>query len=310
MTTIAIELISSSHTFLIRMHSLLKLKVIAVYGACLTTFLLLTTGCAGSISSAPRETALQRVLKSGKIRCSYLVYSSYFQKNPNTGKLSGIFYDVMEEVGKDAGLQIDWVEEVGFQSIFPGLDTNRYDVFAAGLWPNTSRAKAASFTVPVNYSAITAWVRPDDHRFDSDLNLIDSPSIKIATIDGAMEDLIAKTSFPKAARVSLPELSPFVQNLLNVVGKKADVTFAEPMIVAEFLKTNKDKLRQIGADKPIRIFGNCLAVKTGETELRDFLNVALLEIVQDGRVDKILKRYESSPNYFYPLARPYVLPER
>ena len=287
-----------------------KLKTIAGYVSCASAILLLATGCTSSVSNHQRETALNRVLKSGKIRCSYLVYSSYFRKNPNTGKMTGIFYDVMEEIGKDSGLQIDWVEEVGFQTIFPGLDTDRYDVFAAGLWPNTSRAKAASFTVPVNYSAITAWVRPDDHRFDNNLSLIDSPSIKIATIDGAMEDLIAKTSFPNATRVSLPELSPFVQNLLNVADKKADVTFAEPMVVAEFLKTNKNKLRQIGADKPIRIFGNCLAVKTGETELRDFLNVAILEIVQDGRVDKILKRYESSPNYFYPLARPYVLPNQ
>lgn len=292
------------------MQAHLKLKTFARYVSCVSALLLLTTGCTSSVSNHQRETALQRILKSGKIRCSYLVYSSYFRKNPNTGKMSGIFYDVMEEIGKDSGLQIDWVEEVGFQTIFPGLNTDRYDVFAAGLWPNISRAKAASFTVPVNYSAITAWVRPEDHRFDSNLSLIDSPLVKIATIDGAMEDLIAKTSFPKAARVSLPESSPFVQNLLNVADKKADITFSEPMVVAEYLKTNKNKLRQIGADKPIRIFGNCLAVKTGETELRDFLNVAILEIVQDGRVDKILKRYESSPNYFYPVARPYALPNQ
>lgn len=285
---------------------LLAFAIVAVLGAvCLAA----CQSQVGSVSPhAPRETALQRVLKSGTIRCSYLLYASYFKKDPNTGKLSGIFHDVMEEIGKNANLKIDWVEEVGFQTIFPGLETNRHDVFAGGLWPNTSRAKAALFTVPVNYSAITAWVRPDDHRFDRDISLIDSPSVKIATIDGAMEDLIAKSSFPKAQRVSLPELSPFVQNLLNVTHKKADVTFAEPQVVAEFLKTNKGALRQIGADKPIRIFGNCLAVKTGETDLRDFLDVALREITYDGRVEKILKRYESSSDDFYPIAPPYTVP--
>ena len=200
--------------------------------ACLILLVGATTlaGCSSSkgtldktaADNSQHETSLQRVLRTGKIRCSYLLYSYYFQKDPNSGKLSGIFYDVMEEIGRRSDLKIDWVEEVGFQNIFPGLNANRCDVFCGGLWPNATRAKAALFTRPVFYSAITAWCRPDDNRFSKDLSTINSPSFKIATIDGAMEDLIARADFPLAKRESLPELSPFVQNLLNVVGKKAD----------------------------------------------------------------------------------------
>jgi ABC-type amino acid transport substrate-binding protein len=260
-------------------------------------------------NTAHSETAMDRILKTGKIRCSYAIYSSYFRKDPNTGKLSGIFHDVMEEIGKNSGLKIDWVEEVGYVNIFPGLQANRCDVFCGGLWPNATRAKAGSFTIPINYSAITTWGRPDDKRFDRDLNLINSPSVRIATLDGAMEDLIAKSDFPKARRISLPELSSFALNLTNIATNKADVTFAEPMVVNEFLKTNPGALRQIQPDKPLRIFGNSLVVKRGELELRDFLDVALREVLNDGVVDKILAKYDPGGMTFHPVASPYKLPQ-
>jgi len=252
---------------------------------------------------------MDRVLRTGKIRCSYAIYSSYFRKDPNTGKLSGIFHDVMEEIGKNSGLKIEWVEEVGYVNIFPGLQANRCDVFCGGLWPNASRAKAGAFTIPINYSAITTWGRPGDTRFDHDLSLINSPPVRIATLDGAMEDLIAKTDFPKAHRVSLPELSSFALNLTNIANKKADVTFAEPMVVREFLKTNPGALRQIQPDKPLRIFGNSLVVKRSELELRDFLDVALKEVLNDGQVDKILAKYDPDGTTFYPVASPYRVPQ-
>jgi ABC-type amino acid transport substrate-binding protein len=185
-------------------HMFFHLYRYSVLYLLLAVFPLILSGCSASKENVPHaETALDRVLRTGKIRCSYAIYSSYFRKDPNTGALTGIFHDVMEEVGKNAGLKIDWTEEVGYVNIFPGLESNRCDAFCGGLWPNASRAKAAAFSIPINYSAITTWVRPDDHRFDQDLRLINDPSVRIATLDGAMEDLIAKTDFPKAKRVSL-----------------------------------------------------------------------------------------------------------
>lgn len=283
-------------------------KLITILAVCLIVCAALAA-CQNSVKSdGARESVMQRVLRTGVIRCGYLPYSSYFRKDPNSGKLSGIFHDVMEEIGKNAGLKIEWVEEVGYQGIFPGLDSNRFDVFCGGLWPNTTRAKAAAFSIPIFYSAITTWCRTGDNRFDKDLNVIDNPNIRVATIDGAMEDLITKMDYPKATRLSLPELSPWVQNCLNIIHNKADLTFAEPMVVNEFLKSNPGTLKQVQPDKPIRIFGNTLAVQREEHSLRDFLNVALNEMLHSGRVDKILARYESNRKTFYPVAKPYTIP--
>jgi len=250
------------------------------------------------------ESRLNDILASGRIRCSYIVYSPYFRKNPNTGELSGIFHDIMEEIGRAADLKIEWVEEVGYENIFAGLESGRHDVFAGGLWPSTSRAKAAGFTVPVFYSVIKAWGRADETRFQ-DLDGINSPDVRIATIDGAMEDVIAKADYPLARRQSLPQLSPFTQNLLNITSNKADVTFAEPGIIQEFLQSNPNTLKELAPNKPLRVFGNSLVVPRGDQQLIAFFDVALRELLYSGRVDRILRQYEPAPGVFPRVALPY-----
>ncbi len=249
---------------------------------------------------------LDTVLEKGKIRAAYLVYPPYFIKDTKTGKFSGIFYDITELLGKKLDLKVEWTEEVGFADIFTGLDSGRYDVFAGGLWPGATRAKAGYFSTPVFYSLIKAWGRADDHRFDNNLAAINSPNVHISTIDGAMEDIIAKADFEKAQRESLPQLSPFTQNFLNITSGKADVTFAEPSSVHFFLKNNPGTLREIAPNQPLRIFGNSLVLKRGEDEFKQVIDAAIDEAVFSGEIDKILKKYESSPDEFPRPALPYA----
>jgi ABC-type amino acid transport substrate-binding protein len=81
------------------------------------------------------------------------------------------------------------------------------------------------------------------------------------------------------------------------------------MVVQEFLKTNPGALRQVQPDKPLRVFGNALAVKKGEIELRDFFDVALEELLNDGSIGKILAKYDATGSSFYPIALPYRMPK-
>ncbi len=249
---------------------------------------------------------LDTVLKKGEIRAGYLIYPPYFIKDTETGEFSGIFYDITELIGKKLDLKIEWTEEVGYADIFTGIDSGRYDVFASGIWPGATRAKAGYFSTPVFYSLIKAWGRTDDHRFDNNILAINSPNVRIATIDGAMEDIIAKADFEKAQKVSLPQLSPWVQNLLNITSGKADVTFAEPSTVHLFLKNNPGALREIAPNQPLRVFGNSIAIKRGEDEFKHLIDAAINEAVFSGEIDRILQKYESSPDEFPRPAIPYA----
>lgn len=250
------------------------------------------------------DSRFQKIIASGEIRCSYLVYSPYFRKDPNTGQLSGIFHDIMEEIAKRSSLKIVWVEEVGYETIFAGLNSGKHDVFCGGLWPNATRAREGSFSIPVFYSVVKAWARNGETRFKN-LEGINSPTTRVAAIDGAMEDIIARTDFPAAARVSLPQQTPFTQSLLNITTNKADITFAEPGVIREFLAANPGTLKEVAPDRPLRIFGNVLVLPQREQQLKQFLDVALSELLYSGAIDRILERYEPAKGVFPRATLPY-----
>src|SRR6516162_8652390 len=141
--------------------------------------LLASCGSSGIVQGVKRESLYDRVMHSGTIRCSYLACAPYCIKDPNSGELSGIFVEAMETVGRKLGLKVVWTGEVGYESLFEGLNSDRYDVFAGGLWPNASRAKAADFSIPIYYGAVKAYGRSDEKRFENNLDAINASDVRI-----------------------------------------------------------------------------------------------------------------------------------
>ncbi|MFZ2886461.1 MAG: transporter substrate-binding domain-containing protein [Minisyncoccia bacterium] len=248
--------------------------------------------------------AAAAVLERGTIRAGYIVYPPYILKDQETGKLSGLFYELTEAIADQLDLDVEWVEEGGYGTIFTSLDSGRYDVQAGGIWANSTRAKAGYLSTPAFYSAIYAYARADDHRFDNNLAAINNPNVKISTLDGAIDDVIARTDYPDAERVTLPQNAPPNQTFLDIVSKKADVAFEQPDVAGLFMKENPGVIRQV-SNKPLRIYGNSFAVKRGEQELLQMLNVAIEESIGNGTVDLILTKYQLSSNSYLRLAPPY-----
>lgn len=254
-----------------------------------------------------QETLYQRVLRTGTIRCSYCAYPPYCIKDPNTGKMSGIFVDVMEEIGRRLELKIEWVEEVGWGTIFEGIESGRYDVHGSGLWENSSRGKKAYFSIPLFYNAIRVWVRTDEKRFKT-LDDLNSPGVRISVQDGAIEDIIAKSDFPNAQRISIPQLNPWSENLLNITTKKTDVTFAELGVISPFLEKNPNTLKELEFGQPLRVFANSFPFGMGENEFKSMIDAVIMELLGDGTIEKILKRYEKASGEHLRVALPYQLP--
>lgn len=265
-------------------------------------------GCKlGPATTAARPTVYDRVLKSGVIRASYANYPPYCIKDPNSGELTGVFVEALEEMGRRLELKVDWTEEVGWGAIFEGLNSDRHDVFGAGIWRNASRGKVGDFSRPLLYNVIKVYGRSNETRFNrqEDLN---SPGVRIATLDGAIEDVIASSDYPTAQKVSIPQLNPWSDVLLNITSNKADVTFAEPAAVNLYLEKNPGTLRELFPARPIRVFGNGYAFKLGEPEFKAMLESALDEIANDGTLDRIIAKYEKYPGEFWRVARPYQVP--
>ena len=58
-----------------------------------------------------KESAYDRVIRTGVLRCGYFVWAPHFSVNMKDGKKSGVYYDIIEELGKSLNLKIDWSYE-------------------------------------------------------------------------------------------------------------------------------------------------------------------------------------------------------
>ncbi len=267
-------------------------------------------GTSGGGSAGKRETLYERVTSTGKLRCGYVVYSPGCLKDPNSGQLSGIGIDSLRQVGKKLGLTIEFVEEVGWGTMLEGLQTGRYDMIATPIWTNSARARLVGFSNALYYSPICAYVKKGVHKFDHHLESINSPTVTIATVDGETGQVIADADFPKANRLSLPQMSDVAQDFLNVADGKADVCLAEPAIANKFMKANKDDIEMVECKSPVRIFPNCWMFKRGEFEFKSMIDAVLAEILNDGTMEKTIRAYEPDPGVLYRVAPPYQSPSQ
>ena len=257
-----------------------------------------------SATATKQENTYQRVVRTGVIRAAYLSYPPACMKDPKTGKLTGTFVEILEKIAENSGLKIEWTEEVGWGSQIEGLEAGRYDLVGSPVWANPTRGKLTTLSSPVYFSGIGIYVRSDDNRFDNDWTKINSPDARVVTIDGETGDLIARTQFPKAQRVSLPQLSDISQLFLEVSSKKADVLFAEPYFAKQYFKSNPANLKNIAAARPIRVLGNCYMAKKNEFQFKQLIDTALQDLLNSGYVTQVLAKYEGGDT-FYEVAKPY-----
>ncbi len=284
-----------------------KVASLVIIVALIAFGLLAQMGCEQQQQKPVQESLYDKVLRTGKIQCSYAPYPPNCIKDPNTGNMSGIFVEVLEKIGERLELKIEWVEEVGWGTIFEGLESGRHDMFAAGLFQNSTRAKVGYFSKPLFYNGMRIWVRADETRIKT-LKDMNSPDIRLAAQDGAMDDIIGNTDFPKAQKVSIPQLNPWSDNLQNVISNKADVAFAELGQIITFLEKNPGTLKELQVGRPIRVFVIGYAFKIGEDKFKAMLDAAIDELALDGTIERILLKYERAPGEFLRVAPPYQMP--
>lgn len=137
------------------------------------------TAIAGQVQTA---SVYDRIMASHTLRCAYQVWPPHIIKDPNTGALSGIYYDLTEELGKQLGLKIIWAEEVGSGSIFDGFKTGRYDAVCAAIVATPERSLVADFSRPFVFVPFYLYARDGDMRFDSHYAAVNDSSVKIAVV--------------------------------------------------------------------------------------------------------------------------------
>lgn len=265
---------------------------------------LLTVKLSGSSTGSIENSVYNKVVSSGTIRACYTAFPPALIKDPNTGKLSGIFFETLNKAAQNMGLKVDWSTEVGWGDAIEALNSGKCDIVGSDSWSNSTRGKSAEFIQPIYYSAINAYVRANDNRFDNNVLVANNASYKLATLDGETSQVIAAQNFPNAKTIQLPQLSDISQLFVNVADGKADMTFQDTATANQYMKSNPGKLKNVSTQKPIVVYADVMLVKKGEFVFKSAIDNAIIELLNNGYVDGVINRYESGG--IYRVATPYV----
>lgn len=272
------------------------LKVLSI--AVVSSLLLLSCNNRNNtLDTEKTKSTYDRVLEAKKIRVGYISYPPSFIVNPD-GSYTGIFYETIEKIGENLGLEIEYAEEVTWDGMIESVKTGRVDMVCTGIWPTTQRGKHVDFATPLFYSVVKAYTYAGNSKFDNDLSKINSPDVIISTIDGEMTSIIAEMDFPKAKKSTITQLTGVSQTLLDIKAKKADVTFVEPAIALEFVSKYPNTIKEVKGVKPLRVFPNSMMLPKGQEDFKSTINIATNELINSGFIDKVVNKYEKYPNSF------------
>jgi ABC-type amino acid transport substrate-binding protein len=252
-----------------------------------------------------KETAYERVMRTRTLRCGYNVWAPAVEKDPNTGAITGFIPEMIEYAAKSIGIKVEWVAQAGWGTFPQDLQNGKFDAMCAGAWATKELAPYVAFTRPVFFNPVYAFVRADDHRFDTDLKILNDPQYKIGSIDSAISETIAKDDYPKAKVVGLPQLSDPGQTFEELSQNKTDVVFMEGSFAKEYLEKNPGKIRRT-SDTPVRSFPSPLmGVDIHDAPLAMVFDTIIGEMQLQGTVDRTLKKHNADPALFFQPIRPY-----
>jgi ABC-type amino acid transport substrate-binding protein len=246
-----------------------------------------------TIPSPIKESRFEQVKRTGVLRCGYTVWPPYLIKDLTTGKMSGAFYDIIEEIGRQLKLKIDWTAETASGSVMADLALNKFDM-ACSVWAEMpTRTREGDFAGPLFFIPAYLYVRKDDARFDNNYDRANQPDIKFAAIDGDFEDIITNERFPAAGKYGLPQVAVGADLFLAVADKKADAVALDPNSFADYNTTNPDKLRP-AAGKPLSVFEVGMPIPPNEPAFKAMLNTTIAYLHNNGFIGKTLDNYEGS----------------
>ncbi|MFA7275226.1 MAG: transporter substrate-binding domain-containing protein [Pseudobdellovibrionaceae bacterium] len=260
------------------------LKIFAIF-----IFATLLTGCKEEPQTKEKVSTYHQVIESNTIRCGYSQWNPLLYTDPNTGQKAGIFYDLIEEIGKRLSLKIIWQEELGWDTAIQSVNSGRVDMACAGYYLHPNRIKYISSSYPPIYTPLYVWSREgESYKSLDDLN---SPQYQFAVVDGGGSSEIIQKKFPQAKILSLPGGASNGELIESLQTKKADFFVDDLSGMAKFQKDNPGKIQVLFPDKPLTLIPVVMLLPTDDPQFKDMLDNAIRDLEYDGTLNDILKKY-------------------
>jgi polar amino acid transport system substrate-binding protein len=211
-----------------------------------------------------------------------------FNSVSTSGELVGFDIDIAKALCAKMKVECTFVAQ-DWDGIIPALLAKKFDAIVASMSITEERKQKVAFTVPY-YSTPGNFIAPKDTK----LTDLSPTGLKGKTI-GTQSSTTASVYLEEKYKNSDIKLYP-TQDEANadLANGRLDTILADKFVLYEWLeKTDAGKCcKFIGADlKDVNPEGTGIAVRKEDNELREALNKAIKEIVDDGTYKTINAKY-------------------
>lgn len=256
----------------------------------LLVLMLLFLAAPAFAEDAPKESAYDRVMRTKTLRCGYFVWAPYFVVDPNTEAKSGLYFDMIEELGKVLNVKIEWSYEYTLGQQVEGLRTGKVDALCADGPFTRSAMPYVDYSTPYIFISGYVYALRTNVKASSIKNL-NSKDVIFTMIDGDGSAEYLQLYFPDAKVLSMASTSDASQLGQNIIAGKADAMFNDPISIKAYREEDQQKLKVVGSG-PLATLPMLMSVEKGQGDLLKMLNQGLDLMNDTGIIDKVLDKYD------------------
>ena len=204
------------------------------------------------------------------------------------GSFAGIDIEVAGAIAEKLGMELE-VINMDFNSIVTSVSTGKFDIGMAGLTVTPDRLESVDFTDSYATGIQAIIVKEDSPIKTVDDLYAEGVAYKVGAqitttgaiyMAGDIED--GKTS------CTLNEFKSGADAIMALQTGKIDCVIIDKAPATSFVEANEG-LKILETEYTVEDYAIC--VQKGNTELKDKINVALAELIEDGTVGKIVEKY-------------------
>ena len=204
-----------------------------------------------------------------------------FEFKGKDGKYTGFDVELWQAIAKRLNLDYKLIP-MDFNGLIPGLTTGNLDVVLAAIFIKSSREKAIDFSHPYFRAGLKVMVRSENE----DINGPQDLKGKVVAVKTGTATVDYVNTLDAKKIVKFPNID---QAYLEVVTGGADAAMHDTPNVLYYIKTaGQGRVKAVGPDVKAAFYG--IGFQQG-SELRDKVNVTLLEMMEDGEYDKLYMKW-------------------
>ncbi len=243
---------------------------------------ILQAACLSLAVAAGAPALAQQVVKVGSTPTSV----PFTFLDTKTNSIQGVMVDIITEVGKDAGFQIQ-IEPMQFSSLIAALTSKKIDLISAAMFITPARKEVIDFSEPVYTYGEGLLVPKSDTK-----NYVGFDDLKGATV-GAQVGTAFVEPLKKTGLFSEVKIYDTIPDIMRDVNAgRLQAGFADYPVVAYSLKQGQFPQARLVESYKSKMLGSVgIGARKEDQELLAKVNASLAKLKANGTIDKVLEKW-------------------